>query len=296
LRALVWLRLPGDRLVALGHGDFIGRVWSAALMVDDPRVSEGHAMVSLRGGELWLLALRRRVAVNGRSVSEIRLEGGQTIELADRLALRVERVELPDTVLAVEADDLPAVALPAVAALHGRPKPTVFGRYDPLAPCVVWTTGERWNRASDGVTTPLKVGDSWLVEGVSFRAVELGLGGAGATRVTGGVDPPLRVTVAFDTAQVQRGDDPPALFGGQAARVLSELVAFGGPVAWDVIARELWPDEPDEHLLRKKWDVGLGRLRSRLRDGRIRADLEKAVGTGQVELLLRPGDVVEDRS
>lgn len=296
MRALAWLRLPDDTVVALGHGDFIGRVWSAALVIDDPRVSEGHAMVSLRGGELWLLALRRRVAVDGRSVGEARLEAGQTIELADRLALRVERVELPETVLAVEADDLPAVALPAVAALRGRPKPAVVGRYDPLAPCVVWTTGERWHRAADGVTTPLAVGDTWLVDGVRFRAVELALGGTGATRLTGGVDPPLRVTVAFDTAHVQRGDDPPVLFAGQAARVLSELVAFGGPVAWEVIARELWPDEPDEHLLRKKWDVGLGRLRARLREGRIRADLVKAAGTGQVELLLRPGDVVDDRS
>jgi len=48
-RALVWIRLPDGSLVALGHGDFIGRVWTAALVLDDPRVSEGHAMISLRG-------------------------------------------------------------------------------------------------------------------------------------------------------------------------------------------------------------------------------------------------------
>ncbi len=295
-RALAWIRLPDDSVVALGHGDFIGRVWTAALVLDDPRVSEGHAMVSLRGAELWMLALRRRVAVDGRSVGEVQLRAGQQIELAERLVLQVESVELPNEVFAVEADGLPAVALPAVAALRGLPRPSVVGRHDPGAPCVIWTTGEVWRRASGGVTTVVQPGDTWQVEGVTFRAVTLALGGGGATRLTGGVDPPLRLIVAFDTAQVQRGEDPPVLFAGQAARVLSELVALGGPAAWEVVARELWPDEREEHLLRKKWDVTLGRLRSRLREGRIRADLVRAAGTGQVELVLRQGDVVEDRS
>lgn len=295
-RALAWIRLPDGSQVALGHGDFIGRVWTAALVLDDPRVSEGHAMVSLRGGDLWLLALRRRVAVDGRTVGEARLEAGQTIELADKLILRVERVELPDVVFAVEADGLPPVALPAVAALRGRPKPSVLGRHDPEAPCQVWTTGEGWRMSLDGAARPLEVGETWLVDGVRFRAVWFALSGSGATRLTGGVDPPLRLQVSFDTAQVQRGDDPPVLLAGQPARVLSELVALGGPAAWEVVAAELWPDEADEHLLRKKWDVVLGRLRSRLREGRIRPDLVRAAGTGQVELVLRPGDTVEDRT
>lgn len=295
-RAVAWFRLPDGARVALGHGDFLGRVWSAALVLDDPRVSEGHAMVSLRGGELWLLALRRRIAVGGRTVGEVRLEPGLAIELADRLVLRVEDVELPEVVLAVEAEGLPPVALPAVAALRGRPRPSVAGRHEPDAPCLVWTTGDGWRRSVDGVVAPLRAGDAWTVEGVPFRAVELALSGGGATRVTGGVDPPLRVTVAFDTAQVQRGEDAPVLLSGQLARVLSELVAIGGPAAWDVVAREIWPDEIDAYLLRKKWDVVLGRLRARLREGRIRADLVHAAGTGQIELVLRPGDVVEDRS
>lgn len=295
-RALVWLRLPDERLVALGHGDFIGRVWTAALILDDPRVSEGHAMVSLRGGELWMLALRRRIAVDGRSVGEVRLAAGQVISLAEKLDLRVESVELPDEVLAVEADGLPPVALAAVATLHGGARPSVTGRYEPDASCVVWTTGDGWSRSLDGAVTAVAEGDTWMVEGVRFKAVVLSLAGGGATRLTGGVDAPLKLTVSFDTAQVQRGDDPPVHITGQPARVLSELVALGGPAGWEVVAGELWPDESDEHLLRKKWDVVLGRLRSRLRDARIRADLVRAAGTGHVELVLHPGDVVEDRS
>lgn len=297
-QALCWFRLPDGRLSALGHGDFIGRVYSAALVMDDPRVSEGHAMISLRGGEFWLLALRRRFAVDGKSMAELRLRAGQKIELVEGLFLSVESIELPDEVLAVVAEGMPAVALPAVAALRGKPVASISSRYEPEAPCQVWTTGEGWKRTQDGNTVPLQAGDIFTVENIQFRVVWLPIAGSGpnATRMTGGVDPPLRVVVAFDTAQVQRGDNPPILFSGQNARILSELVALGGPAPWDVVAKEIWKEEGDEFALRRRWDVALARLRARLREGRIRVDLVRAVGTGQVELALRSGDVVEDKS
>ena len=292
---LVWLRLPGGGRAALGHGDFIGRVWSAALVIDDPRVSEGHAMISLRGGELWMLALRRKIAVDGRAVSELRLAAGQKIHLAEQLVLTVEEVELPDRVLAVRCPGWPAVGLPAVAALRGRPTPALVARLEPDAPCVIWTTGDGWRRRdADGADHPLRAGDEFDVDGVTFTAVELELGGGGVTRRTGGVDAPLRVRACYDTAQVQRGNEPPLLLSGQPARLLSELVALGGPAPWDVVAGELWPDEADATLLRKRFDVLLGRLRARLREARIGADRVRTTGTGQVELVLLPGDVVED--
>ena len=80
------------------------------------------------------------------------------------------------------------------------------------------------------------------------------------------------------------------------ARILSELVALGGPAGWEVVAREVWPDEDDAWVLRKRWDVNLGRLRGRLREGGVRTDLVRAAGTGQVELVLRHNDTLEDRS
>jgi len=46
VRAFTRLLLPDDKAVELGHGDIIGRLWSAALSIPDPRVSEAHAMVS----------------------------------------------------------------------------------------------------------------------------------------------------------------------------------------------------------------------------------------------------------
>src|SRR5690606_9907840 len=66
-------------------GGFIGRSPFATLHLDDPRVSEAHALVSLRHGSLYLLALRRRFAVDGRPADELRLAEGQLIELAPEL-------------------------------------------------------------------------------------------------------------------------------------------------------------------------------------------------------------------
>lgn len=276
----------------------MGRLWSAALQIDDPRVSEGHAMLSLRGGDLWLLALRRRLAVGGQSVAEVRLEAGQRIGLAQGLELVVEAVELPDRALAIEAPGLPAMVLPGVCSVRVHPQIQLFARHEPGAPCLIWDTCDGWRRAQDGVTAALVEGDTWQVEGIPFRAVALPVGGAGPsrTRVTGGIDPPLRIVTAWETAQVQAGDAPPVVFAGVHARILSELAAFGGPANWEVVAREVWPDEDDTWALRKRWDVNLGRIRGRLRDGGVRTDLVRAAGTGQVELVLRRDDLLEDRA
>ena len=89
---------------------------------------------------------------------------------------------------------------------------------------------------------------------------------------------------------------PVVTFGGMAARLLTELVAFDGPVTWEVLARELWPDEPDRHALRRRLDVTVARLRARLRDERVRSDLLRADGSGCFQLVLYEGDSVEDRA
>lgn len=294
----VLLRLPDGGVARLGHGDLIGRVWSAALPIQDPRVSEAHAMISLRGGELWVLSLRRRVAVHGRPVPEARLEPGLRIDLAEGLALVVVAVELPDAVLGVAAGSLPPVALPAVCSVRIRPVLSFAPRFEPEAPCRIWTDGEGWWRDGAGGATRLDVGDRWTVEGVELVAVAVPLAGSGpdATRVTGGVSPPLRLVANWDTAQLHVGDGEPLVFAGLMARILTELVQLGGPAPWEVVARSVWPDERDAFALRKRWDVTLGRLRARLKEARVGHELVRSVGTGQVELVLRHGDVAEDRA
>ena len=55
--ALARFRLPDGSVETLCAGDIVGRIWSAALRIDDPDISEAHALLSLRGEGLWLLAL-----------------------------------------------------------------------------------------------------------------------------------------------------------------------------------------------------------------------------------------------
>lgn len=64
-------RLPDDRLVDAAPGDILGRLPTAAVRLNDPRISEAHALVSLRGRTLRLLALRGRFAVAGGVTSDL---------------------------------------------------------------------------------------------------------------------------------------------------------------------------------------------------------------------------------
>ena len=297
-RATALFELPDGSAAELSNGDIIGRVWSAALLMDDPRVSEAHAMVSLRGGELWLLALRRRFAVRGKAQTEARLEPGMVIELADRLCLTVVTVELPPAVLAIEGPGLSRMALPAVCSLRARPRPQLSPNYEPDAPCRIWTTGDGWRYSIGEQSAPLTAGTSLVVEGATFTVSLMPLAGQGQspTRMSGGVEPPLRIVAAFDTVQLHRGDESPLVLGGISARILSELASMGGPASWEVLARQIWPEDADTWSLRKRWDVALARLRARLREARVRNNLIHADGTGQFELVLQAGDTLVDKT
>lgn len=298
VRAYVRFRLPNGQTTELGHGDLIGRLWSAALAISDARISEAHAMVSLRGQELLLLPLRGRFALDGQRQSSLILAAGQRITLADGLDLVVEDVSLPASVFAIEGDGLPRVVVSGVCSLLTRPRPELVPRLVPDAPAHLWGDGEGWCLTLNGVTRTLQVGDTWELDGRRFCAVGLSLDNAGrtVTRLEGGVSRPVRVVAQFDTVHIHCEGVGTIALSGLAARLVSEVVAFDGPVSWEVLARELWPDEDDIHLLRHKLDVTLSRLRSRLREGQVRPDLVRSDGFGKVELFLLDGDHVEDRT
>lgn len=298
MRAIVRFRLPEGGTVELGPGDLIGRLWSAALSIPDPRISEAHAMISLRGEELKLLALRGRFAVEGRSQSGIVLAAGQRIALADGLELLVEEVTLPSAVFAIEGDGLPRVVVAGPCSLLTRPRPELVPRLIPEAPAWLWSDGEVWCLSMGGQRRSIVPGDRWELDGLHFRALGLKLGSAGrtATRLEGAVAPALRIVARFDTVHLYPQGAEPLALNGLAARIISEVVSFDGPVPWEVLARELWPSEDDPHILRHKLDVNLSRLRARLREAGLRADLVRSDGFGHVELFLHQGDAVEDRT
>jgi len=299
MHAHVRLRDPEGHEHELVHGDIVGRLWTAALQLDDGRVSEAHAMVSLREGQLQLVPLRGALAVGGQPQGQVLLRPNLRVQLAPGVELEVISVALPDRVLGVESTDLVRQMLPAVCSIVADPTPRVVRGWREDAALHVWTTGETWMARQPGaLPRPVDAGLDWKVGGYTLRFVEIPLNDAGpqTTRRQGSLDVALHVVAQFDTVQVHREGWAPLVLSGMQARLVSELVALGGPVAWAALAAELWPGEDDLPLQRGRLDTLVSRVRRRLRSAGVRADLVHTDGAGAVELLLYPHDHVEDRS
>lgn len=121
MRAVARCRVGEGPAVVLGHGDLIGRLATAAVSLDDARISEAHAIVSLRGGAMRLLALRGRFRVHGKQRAEVVLAPGLDVELARGIVLHVDEVSLPDTVLAIAGPGLPPWPLPGTVSVATGP-------------------------------------------------------------------------------------------------------------------------------------------------------------------------------
>ena len=300
MRAFVRLCCPDGSVAELTHGDLIGRLGTAALHLDDARISEAHAMISLRGGELKMLALRGRFALGSKPVTSLTLAAGQRIRFAPDIALRVEEVVLPEEVLAVVIGDAPHHILTGVCAIcleEGRLR--LVPGYREGAAALLWNRDDRW-RIRIGAAPPavLKPGDRHTIAGLPLAAIGVSLSRVGeqATRMKGGLSSPIRLVVQYDAAQIHREGEPVLVLSGISARLLSELAAFGGPVDWPVLAGEVWPHVHDRHRLRRQLDVSMNRLRKKLERGRVRSDLVRSDGTGKLALVLADGDVLVDEN
>ncbi len=296
MRAFVELRVPDGATVRLAPSDIVGRVSSAALHLPDARISEAHALVSLRGSELKLLALRGRFAVDGHVLEQVVLEVGQIIDFAPGLSVQVRRVVIPEKVLAIEGEGLPRTVLSGVCSLDVAPQPRLVGRYVAGAAAHLWTVGEFWClRVGSEPAVPLHVGDTFVAGGVRFSAIEVCVsnGASGETR-EGGLRPPLRIEARFDSVLIKREGRETVSLGGIGARILSELIACDGPVSWRVLAEGIWPDTTDLVLLRPRWDPALFRLRKKLQDAGLPRGLVRADRLGFLELVLEDSDSVLD--
>ena len=285
------------RRVDLGPGDLIGRLPGAALQIADPRVSEAHAMVSLRGGELVLLALRRRFTLGGEPRTQVVLEPGLELDLAEGVSLHCSEVTLPEAVLAVRAPGLPDMPLPPVATLLPGPPPRLLASPQ-VGATVVWSEGARFMlQCGKEPARPVGPGDAIDVHGVTFTFFALPVSQLMATE-TASLDrhPPLTLELFYDVVHLHQAGQPRATVRGVGARLLSELAQLGQPVAWEVVAAELWDADTDRALLRGRWDMAVGRLRHRLREAGLPPHLVSTDGTGNIELRLRPADVIADRT
>lgn len=291
-------RLPDDRLVDAGPGDLIGRLPTAAVRLNDPRVSEVHALVSLRGHGLRLLGLRGRFAIDGVVTADAELTPGLQIQLAPGLSLAVTAVSLQDSVFGIEGPDLPRQTLPSVASLLASTGELVPG-FSSDADAMLWTAGRRLHlRLRGELDRPITFGERFKIGARTYTIVAISLSSADtpATDRWVDLDPPLTLTLRYDSVHIHR-DAEVMVLDGISARIMTELGLIGASIEWQSLAHLIWPDNGEsETTLRGRWDRALARLRQHLKQLGIRQNLVRADRAGRVELVLAPRDRVRDET
>jgi len=295
----------GASRVTVHPGDLIGRLASADVVISDPRVSEAHALVSLRRRSLRLLGLRGALSVDGHEVDAVTLAPGVRVDLAEGLAVTVERVELPTHTLmlcgtAQGAVELGASSYSLVSPDGAGPRVLrLMAGYVQGAAAHLWYSGAcLWIRPRGLEAEPIETGGRWTIEGCPLRVIQVPLDGANDTVVEDGSPERVGLVIVarYTSVHLQCGDRTSVLTG-RPANLVSELVGFAGkPVAWEVVSRQLWGTHVDRELLRDNFDSTRSRLRRQLRDLGVREDLVLLDGSGNVELVLYPGDRLVDET
>ena len=295
----VQMTLPDGRSVRLSPGAIVGRLSSAEIRFSDPGVSEAHALVSLRGRQLKLLALRRWFEVGGKRCSEVVLAAGQRIHLTPEVVLTVEAVSVAPRVLALAGASPDPCELSASvhSVIEGDGGLVIEPGFLPDAVAHISSSTDGWVlRRDDGETLDLHPGTTATLGSSVVTAVLVDVDAGTSTQHTPITARPLRIVARLDTAHLHPDGRPSVVLTGIAARIVSELVVLGGgPVSWEVVAREIWA-QGDERLLRQNWDRNMRSLRGRLRSEGIRDDLVRPDGHGNTELFLLPGDEAIDET
>lgn len=297
-RPTATLTLPDGRSTDLHPGQILGRASSAAARVHDPRVSEAHALLSLRGRRLVLIALRGLVHGPSGAVAELALQPGMRVRLVDGVEIVVAAVHIPEETPALVGEEIGVQELEAaVYAIFEEEGLRVVPGFAPSAAAHLWQEDERWwFRRGEEPPRALEPGEAVPVGRGTTRLTTISLSRVGAhpTSREGRIDPPMRVVLRHETATLHREGLPPLVLTGLPARLLSELAAFGAPTPWEWVARGVWGKGVDPESLRRRWDRNLHALRAQLRQGGVLRELVLADGRGNVELVLAAGDELVD--
>ena len=188
--------------------------------------------------------------------------------------------------------------LAGVASLLLAPRPGLRAGVHRDAAAVFFTVDDGWRVRTPQGTAALVPGWSLEHPGGVARVVSISLSRAGQrpTVAVGRVDAPLRIETHFDAVHLHRDGQPTVTLTGHAARLITDLGGAGTPLPWEGLAESLWQDSVHRDHLRSRFDAVLSRTRRRLRQEGVRADLLSSDGAGNLFLLLRPGDRVDDRS
>ena len=261
-------------------------------MLADERVSEVHAMVSLRGGDLRLLCLRGAVGVGGKLVDDPILEVGQTLQLAPDVEIVVVELRLPQTVLSISGAGLGTRVLTGVCSLFLDGAPRLAAGRRAEASAWFYDDGRAWylRRPGQEESELLTAGGSIEIDGWTGTVVAKPLAQVGAPTLRSEAYIPVRIEAFYDTVRFFRSGTLITQLHGLGARLVSELIEFEQPVAWEIVAAQLWPGTEDRWVLRRRWDTLLRRVRTALAEAGLRSDLLCSDGTGCVAIVAYPSD------
>ena len=276
----------------------IGRSEQVALCLDDPRVSEAHAMVSLRGQHLVLLALRGRFRVDGEIVGEVILQPGVDIELYKDFWLQCDDVVLPEVLLGLSIPNVGESLLTKTTSVFIRPDSgahTIQPGFVDSADVVFWRLGDHWHYRvlGEGAQT-LSLESTIDIQGVHIDVVAMHLRHAGIAKTRQTDRPILHLDVTRHCVKIQMSSSPNAsMVTGVPGKLLASLAQYQYPQPWEVIADQVWPDDLcSPHSLRRRFDVGLLRLREKLQQLDLPGDLLQMDGSGLISLALEDDDTV----
>lgn len=271
-------------------GDLLGRSPRSAVPLQDPRVSEAHALVSLRGDGFVLLGLRGTVWTGVRWGAEVPLVEGRSVRLADGIEFLVRHVQLPHAMLALQGfpDGLVVLNAPVwslfVAPLRAHPG------FDGTARAWVWSSdGPWWRRSGEGEVVPLDVGDRFEVGThlLDVVGVAVNEGRVTQTATERGQHPPLDIVIGEALTRIRMAGRETTI-GGRPHDILRHtalLTRHQDSVHWTEVAQCIWRVNPTPH----NWYRNRTRLAAMLREAGLPHQLYQ-MHQGRVRLHLRPED------
>lgn len=294
--SVVLTHRQSNQSAVLGPGDFIGRSEVAALCLDDPRVSEAHAMVSLRDGSLKLIALRGRFRQGEEVLSEAVLRPGVVLEFARDVHLVCEQVHMPDEVLGLLINAELKVMLTHTMTLYTSENMMIKRGYDPRGGAIFWTTGSLWRvQIADQPSLTLEQGQTFIVDQTRIEVIAIPLDRIAQTHTRNSLRSPLRFTCHDTHVEIARVNEPTIKVSGVPGRILLSLLRRQGTASYQEIVKEVWPHDVSTNLsLRRRFDTGIRRLRTHL--GHVlpvdETQFIQLDGTGVVTLFLSPRDEI----